>query len=1333
MAGPILTGGPHESAFSHLWQGRRGLRAAARQEGDFPALFHEAEFHRRLGRHAAELRSLLRERDPGMFYEGLAQLGRRLEGDGQEDVAREIYAAMVEKAPANVRTLAQERLGVLNGGGGFGQQAERFVRRAPEETFHSSMFLGLIPTMMAGKVLRLGALSWLYRNPAVKLWSRGLGAQVAAGLISVLGEAAVLPVATRVGALALGEKLSWEPEQLRQEAWGSLLFLGGMRLVTGGASGVRQFIAARRPMAAGINKLMHSGWGHQASLIGGIALGQQFETWAGLRAPTEGSARLFEILSTYGQVWGAGVLTSGLLGDRLARWEQGTNARIEAARNQSRRGDIPRATPLTVSAGTGSIHRASPSGVAKPLPTLLPVVAMSGEGSGSAGSAGRALALRPPRMGLLPPGKPYTAETRPWCVQAEAALKQLTPNGQVQKERLADDDYVRALLSCYGVTGHPLDLAAFRRGWELARTNPTRVQQIAFDIDEVYLHWGFSFGDLFRGLSDEPRGKDPSYENTRAEFLESLSFDPDSKAHQEAIARLNELETSRLTRFEKIWYRYIQKFLKGRMRQHLQFHPGIRAFQLGLRLGQNENLIMVTTSPTSRILVLANEDPAMRMIYFGKGPQRVVMPQDVQNFSNIYTRKHLAEAVSAIVRGMNFFHEDVLVRDYIERIQRDPDRAVKFKHPALAILLSKERFSILVDDSAATYEMLGGLPNFTVLQMPSARPKRTLNFIPGSIERYLCRMSNACVTDLAERLESKDRPASQVLPSPASTPVDYPHQRLAIEIPWWRFEREFVQPGRELVRQVRSLGAIDLGEVLGPISNATRMSQAQERLEVATARLHKKLNLWITATGAQSAVEFEWTAPLEEMARQSPDDFNLFLRRHLTEGEINRLPNQGTRLEFKGEDYFARVAALIAAKKAAFRLLGVEWGSLASDLEFRVGVASVTGLLKGMLGERVLSLSMTRSMLNQTPIESAGVGVALLEEEPGQSRLAGIGIDARFDLVRNQEATRLALAEAAHKAVFPGFGPGEDKSFDPRYVRDLVHRGRGDYVLQGRLANAARALGGVEKSPEPLPIRVMHLHAGADVFGLVGIPTPLPTTQPPPPDPSSPVSPEPEDNLTPSNVTAPVSPAKDVVPVSAAERPYVELPDGTYGLPREGMEFAVLGDVAGKRTFQLASEGHSVLHIDWDPSVLISTEEVVATFKEAAKLRGKLNGQELRMRFVNANWYETTAQADRVEAFYPLDRPDVPPPGDSRREGVLRTFVQQALLTKLKPGGAGFVVSEDWMLIDNLAEIISREPGLELAETAIERQKPPIVGGYGVSWYSVRHSWLIFAFHPPQK
>jgi hypothetical protein len=74
---------------------------------------------------------------------------------------------------------------------------------------------------------------------------------------------------------------------------------------------------------------MSSGLVHQSSLIGGIALGQEFETWAGLRAPTEGSARLFEVLSTYGQVWGAGVLAGGILGHHFARWEGEMQARVE--------------------------------------------------------------------------------------------------------------------------------------------------------------------------------------------------------------------------------------------------------------------------------------------------------------------------------------------------------------------------------------------------------------------------------------------------------------------------------------------------------------------------------------------------------------------------------------------------------------------------------------------------------------------------------------------------------------------------------------------------------------------------------------------------------------------------------------------------------------------------------------------------------------------------------------------------------------------------------------------------------------------------------------------
>jgi hypothetical protein len=348
----------------------------------------------------------------------------------------------------------------------------------------------------------------------------------------------------------------------------------------------------------------------------------------------------------------------------------------------------------------------------------------------------------------------------------------------------------------------------------------------------------------------------------------------------------------------------------------------------------------------------------------------------------------------------------------------------------------------LVDDSASTYRMLGDLEGFTVLQPPSARPSKTLNFVFTSTHRYLDKMSNAYVEALAEALDQSEGLSSRPLNDPQANPADYPHQRLFIEIPWRRFEQEYAMPAQEL----------------------------------------------------------------------------RFLAQHI--------------------------------RKFKVPFLVMEQGTPRAPL---------------------------------------------------------------FSVSRERSASE---------------------------------------ILQGE-----------------------------DI---------------------------------------------DFVQIPKAENfPYLYQENGSFQLPYK-MTVVVLGDVAGSRTFELARQGHHVIHIEWNESNLLEAERWINLRAEGARKRNEELPQ-LSITYQLGDWYETSAEAHLVEAYYPLHLLDIPVRLGPARDSALKEFLAKALNSKLGPQGRGvYVVSEFDEIVRDLARLVKQDPALELLEKVYQQPHPPLVGGFGKFSFSMRHSWLLY-------
>ncbi len=1300
------------SGLPHIPRARSfSARAAASADGELPSEGIIADILRdqssvRLGVHEAEFRSLAQERNPEMFFAGLLNLGMRLEGSDRLELAAAVYAAIRDvgarqAVPLRVFRGAQARLNVINGTGPSGARAEFLLRRLARESLEPTTLLGMGAASAAFRVTRLALLSRIVASPTSSLLTRGLGARAVAGIGAFGVEAAVFPLATRLGNVALGRHLDWSPGQVGRELGSSFIVLGALKLgaVTANSVGAGLVSAPQhgvpqiwwRPRIPALGRTLGPPL-QQAGMFGGILLGHRMEEAVGLRPHLDGATTLVDSLALLLQFNIAGNLARQAFGQNFHRWERDLDARAELG---ARFANLSWRTPQ----GRYQLLPAfGAAGLGRPAPFEMPQLSMMAshsEGVGGAGSKGS------PPSGLIPLPQLGLYRSRGYDssigafhrVEAGTRLEALMPAGRIHPESLAQPGFVEQLLSCFAITTHPLDVRSFRRGFEIAQKNPELVQRMAFDVDEVYLHWAITPPDLFRGLLQ--RGRDALFQHTSQELLRYRPF---------------ESEAGKLRWYERIWYRGMQRLVPTRQRQNIQFHPGVRAFQLGLRLGQNRNLILSTTGPAGKLLILANEDPAMRMIYFGKTPEQTVSMEEIRGRSNIYVREHMVMAMRELLWGEAQFPQDPQVRDYIERVRRHPAKVQKLKHPALATLLGKRPFDLLVDDSAATYQMLGGLENFTVLRPPSARPPRMRNFVLFGKNRYLNRMSNGYVEGLAQILESGGRPTSQPIEDRHPTPADYPHQRFAIEFPWSRNQQEYASPMNELRALAPQFQQLKMLESHQPTRNQAPLTLRPGAMRSLVNRVRREMGLWTEGSGTQIEVQAGSGMELEALARRSEEEFQAFVGQRLTARELTYLNGGNRSPQDRNLKYYSRIAASLAAKRSGLELLGLKLEAHGAELEFRFGRPLLSGAVLEKSGGRMLMTTLTSD-------GEIGIGMAAMEAGTWESGLSRIGLDITTDRVSYTTPEQHALAEAAHKAVFQGYVAEGPRQFNKYRAREIEQATDGYYYLSGRMAAAARGLRGERETTDPLRVLARTFRIGRAVVAMVGIPVA------PGMEPAGSASLPPVSWI---RSTPPKMPA-----VSAVSHPYSTEVVGQLLMPRSNMTVAILGDVGAARTYRLASMGHRIIHIDWDAEMLHEAVEAVANREKLPRSPESYQGN-WQVEFVGRDWYQTQAQADLVEAFYTLDFRDLPVKIGPERDAALSSFLEHALLSKLKPGGGGYVVSEHSDIISDLGNIISRDPRLVLIEADRNWVRPPIVGGFGsIRSSGMRHSWLVFALAPP--
>lgn len=1188
-----------------------------------------------------ELQSLAQETDPELFFESLLSYAGRLERRGSVAESQAVLQAVAEHGAPSQALRAHSRIQAVQGGGDVGSRAEFLLGRFLSEATEPSALFAMAGAGAIYRATRFALLSRLAASPVSAL-TRGFGARALASTLAFSAEATSFPLLSRAGHAVQGRTLDWSGRQVGHEIASSFLALGGLKLAGAAGIGLRRQLDPNQA---------HAWLGtafQQTAMLGGIVGGHWLEEQVGLRPSVPGATTVIDSLALLLQFNVAGRLSQQVFGEGFRNWER----RID------RQSEILGRRPLLAAEGLGSlgmpIHAMAMAGGPR-SPLHDGIMMMEGGGNGG----GRALepaTLRLPRFGLRGNRMNLAASEKLNREAGERILR--TTDFQSLRDRLQDAGEVERLLNAFGVSGHGFDVQAFRDGYEIAQRRPERVASLAFDFDEVTLHWAFGPRDL---LSVMARGAEGAYFHTPHRVLQ---YEP--MAISEGMG---------LSRLERIWFQGAQNLLPMAFRQHIQFHPGMRAFQLGLRLGQQQNLMMVTVGPADRLMRLANEDPALKMIYFGRLPTEEISIEDVRHSTNIYTREDFVHALRAAESGSVRFARHPLIASYLETLRNNPEAGDRIKHPALALLRGKRPFNALVDDSAFALRVLGALPGFTVFQVPSARPSSTKNFTLFSTDSYLSRSANGYVSALAERLGAAEWSTGPVENRPA--PEQYPYQRFSIEIPWTKFGAGYVALGREARIRGALVGSGQATALLASNDpNRQPLSLSETQTAAIVERLYREFDVLLDGRGGKVSIEARNTLMLRQMAESSVEEFQASLDTHFTAEEQQLLPQWGRPLEERGQKFYSRVASLIAAKTAVCNLLGLDVAEHAREIRFRFGRPQLTGTAAQRLNGNSMLTTLTDDGEN-------GIGIALVEPGSWESGLVGIGVDLTTDRVNYTSPERHALAESAYKAVYPAM---PYRQFNGRRATELTVDANGNYALTGAMMQAARSLRGDESLEEPLPIRTLHFQVGRATVALAAIPARRFAQRIP--------------GFTPRPL----------------DFPYRIDEEGRFRLPRPGMTVAVLGDVRARRTLDLVRDGHYVVHIERDPD----NAELAQRWVESS------GGSPESSSVIQADWYSSGANADLVEAHFPLHSGDLPARRSPARPAALRDFLDNALNSKLVNGGSGFVVSEVREIIEDLAETIQADPNLHLLDARYQLTRPPIVGGIAETMERERVHFLVY-------
>ncbi|MCE9624727.1 MAG: hypothetical protein K8R69_04610 [Deltaproteobacteria bacterium] len=245
-----------------------------------------------------EWEALQREGDPQFLAASLLNFARSLEMRGRTASAASVYLSFQQgsrKLPFS--ELANQRLAVLGGRGGFGSRLEHQVTPFLRQATDIPMLLGMTAAGLAFQGMRFATLSRLLSCPEANLLTRGRGALWTASAAGFAAEVPALVFAERGMNRVLGDSRESDHDSLGFSLSQAALELS---LLKGSTALGREFFASE------ISR--------QTTLLGGILLMHSTEVALGWRSAQGGAGWLLESLSTLTQFHVGAQWSRGLLG-----------------------------------------------------------------------------------------------------------------------------------------------------------------------------------------------------------------------------------------------------------------------------------------------------------------------------------------------------------------------------------------------------------------------------------------------------------------------------------------------------------------------------------------------------------------------------------------------------------------------------------------------------------------------------------------------------------------------------------------------------------------------------------------------------------------------------------------------------------------------------------------------------------------------------------------------------------------------------------------------------------------------------------------------------------
>lgn len=311
------------------------FRKAARQFADHVTpknpLFPEDELGAAI---ATELQDLSQEKDLGLRYVGLLQIGYRLQKRDQIDWALRVFSSVADQSfSEELARKARHSIDALKGKGAIGPRSEvlasNFTRDIRDPAMVAPMLAG---TAVAGLV-RAAGLSFLAARPAA-WFSRGLGARAGAGTLAFAAEVPTFVASGRAMHRLQGQaNATWG----RDLAAGALS-LGSIKLFSlAGRQGLAQLHGVNEwgaiTRGAAYAKFSHP-LTDQSALFGGLMSAHWAEMRLGLRPQVDDATQVADTLAAMLSLGAGARLGNGLLGSKFSgkmlALETRTNSQVRA-------------------------------------------------------------------------------------------------------------------------------------------------------------------------------------------------------------------------------------------------------------------------------------------------------------------------------------------------------------------------------------------------------------------------------------------------------------------------------------------------------------------------------------------------------------------------------------------------------------------------------------------------------------------------------------------------------------------------------------------------------------------------------------------------------------------------------------------------------------------------------------------------------------------------------------------------------------------------------------------------------------------------------------------